>query len=454
MKERIVQYTNVATEGNITKLFAFLQSPARGYQLYVALRYGCLLLAALAVPKLGTSPTDPGIYELLWLLGTSVSFFWAGAWLDAFWVSARAAAPAARKGIESTAFWGAQVLSLVSAGLLWVLMRGIYPDKIAPMLALGYTVYMMGEMGSQSLAFTYLLRERRKALILWGMASYGSLLAVVALGMWVSASLEQIFFVAAGTSLLKWVFALYATQAGRPRLNTALLAALGRQAMPLALVAVVAQGSPLLDGYLVEHFFTDQFAQFRYGSKELPFVLIMANAMSLTHSGAIAAALQQETVMPALAELRRATVRLLSWSGPLTIALLLSSDFIFDVVLGPGYSSAVPVFDCCLLLSLPRTIFPQSVVRGYQHNYALTASAIFELVIKVGLSLWWMQLWGLTGLVLATVVGLFAEKFYLAVHCRHRLHVSFATYTPVAAWLVWLVAILGAITLKYTWLIF
>lgn len=432
-------------------MIAYLQNPDRGFQLFVALRYGCLLLAALSIPVLGDSGTAPGVYELLWLLGTSVSFYWSAAWLDAFWVSAKAADPATARRIVSTAYWGTQLLSLLSALALFLLMRGAFSGKIDPHLALAYTLFMFGEMGSQSMAFTYLLRARGGALAAWGLAGYGSYLAVVALGAWLGWPMPTIFYAAAATSLLKWGFAAYATQPGRPQIDRSLLSALVRQALPLVLVSVVAQGSPLLDGYLVEHFFSDQFAQFRYGSKELPLVLIMANALSLTHSGAIAAGLRAASVQPAFAELRRATARLLAWSGPLTILLLLFSDLIFEGMLGPSYRSAVPVFDCCLLLSLPRTLFPQSVVRGYQHNYALTASAVFELVIKVGLSLWWMAWWGLPGLVLATVVGLFAEKLFLAVHCRYRLHVGLAAYTPFAAWLFWSAAILAVIIFKYTW---
>lgn len=441
----------MASEGNITKILAYLQSPSRGYQLFVALRFACLLLAALSIPVLGARADDPGHYELLWLLGTSVSFYWSSAWMDAFWVSANAADETQAARIESSAFWGGQVLSLLSAGLLLGLLQGLYADRISLALALAYTVFMFGEMGSQSLAFSYLLRKRGHALVLWGLLGYGSYLLVVAVGSLLGASLEAIFLWAAVASLLKWGFACYATQPGPPRFEPALLKGLLRQAMPLVLVAVVAQGSPLLDGYLVAHFFEDQFAQFRYGSKELPLVVIFANALSLTQSGAIAAALRTQGLAPALAQLRRATARLLAWAGPLTIGLLLASDGIFHLMLGPDYASAVPVFDCCLLLSLPRLLFPQSVVRGFQHNYALTASAIFELIIKVGLSLWWLQLWGLPGLVLATVVGLFAEKVFLAVHGQVRLRVDFLAYTPIGAWLLWTVLTIGVMVFKYGW---
>jgi hypothetical protein len=449
VKEPIDLRIRVANKGNITKLFSYLQSPGRAYQIYALLRQGTLLLAALSIPVLGSSKSAPATYELLWLLGSSVSFFWATAWLDAFWVSAKAATATDTPRIERTAFWGGQFFSLLSAAILLGLLRTLYPDKVGLPLALSFTAFLLGELGSQSLAFSYLLRGRGGALIVWGFLGHGGFLLIVVAGMLGGWDLAQVFEISAVISLAKWGFAFYATQAGWPIVDKALGFGLLRQALPLVLVAVVAQGGGLLDGYLVVHFYDDQFAQFRYGSKELPLVLILANALSLTHAGEIASALRREAVAPALAALRRASARLLSWSAPLTILLLLGSDVIFDQILGPDYRSAVPVFDFCLLLSLPRAWFPQAVVRGYQHNYALTRSAVFELVIKVGLSLWWMSLWGVPGLALATVVGLFFEKVYLALHCHYRLHIGLDRYTPTLSWLFWAGCCFGCIAWKY-----
>ena len=60
-----------------------------------------------------------------------------------------------------------------------------------------------------------------------------------------------------------------------------------------------------------------------------------------------------------------------------------------------------------------------------------TEQLIIETIINVGLSLWWVRIWGLEGIALASVVAYLVNKINMIVYNRVALGYKPKQYIPI-----------------------
>ncbi|MEM7039338.1 MAG: hypothetical protein AAF570_20365, partial [Bacteroidota bacterium] len=335
-------------------------------------------------------------YELLLFLGASVTFFWVTGLFDGFVVAYKGAEESEKGGVVLQVLLVAIPLGILSGlAVFWIGEELLtIPSKDAvPIFALFIAI----DTPSHFLAYVLIVRSRHVALVTYGffayLAYFLALIVPLAYGQSFEDALVWLLFVAIGKIVLLLIAVIpvfFKRYYGGADIFVKLL----KLCVPLAAAALLSQSAQYVDGFLVENYFEDQFAIFRYGAKELPLILLLANSMSVVRSGDIAATLKAGTPADGLATLKRSSTRLLHLSFGLSAVLLLLSLPLYIAVFGEGFRASVPVFDLYLLLVIPRLLFPQSVLRGYQKTTAMTLSAAIELVLNVGLSLLFMQWWG------------------------------------------------------------
>ncbi|MEM0996034.1 MAG: polysaccharide biosynthesis C-terminal domain-containing protein [Bacteroidota bacterium] len=434
-----------------TNLLAKFQESTAAYQLYSVFRYGFLLLTSVVLARLFPDQGVVTQYEQLLLLGGSLTFFWVSGLFDGYVLLFRGGKHSPEATTRTTFATGISLaaLSAIACGLLAGF--GVV-GNLGGGLALAYSTFLFLDIGSQLLVFYLLVRRANVNLILLGFVSFLGYFLLLCLPLAQGASLETAIWGLAAWSGLKMGWLLLLLR-GVPLVpNREILRAMARVAAPIGGAVLLSQSATYLDAYLIDIYFPDQFAVFRYGAKELPLVLLLANAMSIVRAGEIAAARKEgpDQIRPALVKLRQSTRRLVYSMFPLSIVLLLLSDWLFLNVFGAAFSGSVVVFDLYLLLVIPRLMFPQSVVRGYLKTLAMTRSAGIELVLNIGLSLLLMQFWGIAGIALATVIAFVVEKIVLVIYCHRRLQWKFTTYAPLAEWLLGTLAITAIWVVKYS----
>jgi len=202
----------------------------------------------------------------------------------------------------------------------------------------------------------------------------------------------------------------------------------------------------LTDGFMVSHFFSDaEFAIYRYGARELPFAAMLFSSLSaafipLYHSEASALFLLKE----------KATLWMHRLYIPAMI-LMVISPFLFKWVYGAAFQASAIVFNLYLLILLSRVFLPQVVNFAlHQHRILLVASCS-EIAVNIILSLWWLRIWGLPGLVAATVVAYAFEKIILIVYNFRVNRIPVSSYIDLRWYIAYAGLFLTLISLTLIW---
>lgn len=418
------------------------------FQFYSLTRFGSLLLASIFLARSLPDQELIARYEFLLLLGGSASFFWVSGLYDAFVVAFKQSATEEQNIFNLTTLRLASLFAIGSGLTVYLLGAFAFPHRVHHDELIAYSSFL--GLDTLAMALIYMLMVHRKASLLFIISGFSALLYLGMIALVTDESgLTLSFGILACIALLKVLLIPFIV----PHKYTSQVKTPGRKlfqlAWPLSLAALLSHSATYLDGFLVEHFFADQFTNFRYGARELPLILLLANSLSVVRSGDIAEGVTQNELQGPLKALMSSGQRLILWLVPLSLILLFGSDYLFEEVFGTDFLGAVPIFDIYLLLVIPRLIFPQSVLRGHQRMKIMTWSAAAELVLNVALSLIGMHYFGLVGIAGATVIAYFVEKVILVVYCHRVLGIQLNAYTSLSTWSVASLVMLGAWIMKY-----
>lgn len=386
-------------------------------------------------------------FEELTLLAGSCTFFWIGGLLDGFLLMQKSAQPAARPGMLGAVTVACLAFSILAMVVAWGNATWFQATGFLSGGAIWFLVYWGLEMVAQVLAYQLIASERPRELM--ALAVLNALGYTLAIGVPVALGWD-FAFVYMGLAAFGGIKAVWAAVSLKPEWGRLeFIKPLWRISWPLMLATLLSQSAVYVDGYLVEHYFPDQFVSFRYGAKEFPLVLLLANSMSVVRAGEITGGLRDNQLDPALEGLKQSTNRLVWTLFPVAIGFLIFSGPIFELAFRGRFPDAVPIFDIFLLLTVPRLMFPQSVVRGYLKTWMMSLSAGIELVLNVGLSLLFMQFWGVSGIAGATVVAYLVEKLILLGYAHYSLGVPWKRYASVPLWMAQSMALVLAWVAKY-----
>ena len=434
-----------------TKLAEKFQGSSLPYQLYQIFRYGFLLLVSIALTWIFPDQEIIRQYELLLLLGGSLTFFWVSGLFDGFVVVYRQADAADQNGIVFQTFSISLPFALLSAVGTWLLGKYSLSEPLADEVILPFALFLLFDMCSHLLVYYQLVKQKNVFLIFYGLGVFLMYFLLLVVPLALGYSFSTGLYLLAALACAKFLFTLWTVRNALrlrawPKKSFRLLVKI---AGTLGLVGLLSFSAQYVDGYLVEHYFHDDFAVFRYGAKELPLVLLLANSMSVVRSGDIAEAMTTGQMPAALDQLKRSGLRLIHLMFPLSILLLAISAPLYTGVFGEDFAGSFPVFDLYLLLVIPRLLFPQTILRGYLKTSILSVSAGVELVLNVALSLILMQEFGIAGIAGATVIAFFIEKMLLVGYCWKVLKVSMDRYTPLLWWGGWSLILLLVWAWKY-----
>jgi O-antigen/teichoic acid export membrane protein len=189
-------------------------------------------------------------------------------------------------------------------------------------------------------------------------------------------------------------------------------------AYPLILAALVGGASEYTDGIIITHYFDkSSLAIYRYGAKELPLTLLMANALSNAMVPIVAST---NNLNESIAKIRKQASRFIHFMFPVSIVLMLCSGWLYVHFFNKQFIGSAAVFNMYLLLILSRCLFPQTVLMGLKQNKLLLGVAIVEIILNVVLSVILCKNLGIIGVALGTVIAATCEKLLLLSICKGR----------------------------------
>ncbi len=407
----------------------------RALQIFNILRFGGTFLIGVLLAKSGLPTAEIALYETLLFLSNLLSFFWVmggqNALLQFFPTLEERTRPAALFNTFCL-FLGAGAFA---AAVLWFgadwLTRHLTRYESLPYLPY-VCLFLVFQPVGWLLHHYYLLLKNYGAILWVGALSFSLQVAAVVGPIFLGYSLEVSFQALALWAFLRFAFLCGVVwKHGARRFDWTYCRAYLLLALPLVLHILIGHGMEYIDGIIVSTFFEERsvFAIYRYGAREFPLALLLVG-------GLVSASIAEvsEDMQTGLAHLRRRVLHLFHLLFPLGLVLMLSSHHLYRLVYNEDFVASADVFNVYLLILSSRLLLPQVVLLGYRRNYVLVASAVVETVVNIALSLWWVRLWGLEGIALASVVAFFLNKLNMAVYAWAKLGIPPGAYLPLNWW--------------------
>ena len=140
---------------------------------------------------------------------------------------------------------------------------------------------------------------------------------------------------------------------------------------PLILTSLISGSAQYTDGVIISAVYRDpgMFAWFRYGAKEFPLVLMLANGLS---NAMLPEFSTRERMKESLAKIRAKSKKLMHILFPTAIFMMLITRWIYPRMFNPEFQKSADIFLIYSLLIIPRLVFPQTIIVGRKKNPYLT----------------------------------------------------------------------------------
>jgi hypothetical protein len=206
---------------------------------------------------------------------------------------------------------------------------------------------------------------------------------------------------------------------------------------PLILTTIISGSAQYTDGVIVSAVLRNpaDFAWFRYGAKEFPLVLMLANGLS---NAMLPEFSTRERMKEALAKIKLKSRRLMHFLFPAVMLMMLFTRWLFPRMFNPDFQKSADIFLVYSLLIIPRLVFPQTVIVGRKKTHITLIAAILELALNISLSLLMIK-WGkgLTGVALSTFIVYTIGKISLVLYLWIKMKIKPTTYIPLKVYFVY-----------------
>ncbi len=404
-------------------------------------RYSTLILTGVVFTKTALAQTEIGEYETFTFLAGAVSFFWLTGLLKAL-LPISSEETGSKTNIFS-AFVVIQFFSVIAAAFLCFLQpffsEFLLNGKAIPQAGL-LLVFIVFGVPANLVEYFYLIKKKNRSMIVFFVQFVLVVLPPV-LGHDILMSLKGLVL----SSILRYVWLwIIMVRFAEIRFSAAFVKAHLQLGGPLVVATLFSGSAQFIDGFIVTAKFDETtFAVFRYGARELPLAMLLANALS---NAMLPEFSNRDNLKSTLEKLKSNVSGLMHFLFPLTAILLLISHPVFPVLFNPAFAESATIFNIYLLLIISRLLMPQTILNGLRISKPIMYASFFELVLNVFLSLLFVQFWGIAGIAFATFLAYLFEKIYLSIVVRRELKIAVSEYLPVKYFVFWSVVTLVLFT--------
>jgi len=206
--------------------------------------------------------------------------------------------------------------------------------------------------------------------------------------------------------------------------------------MPLIITSLISGSAQYIDGIIISAYYKNPeiFAHFRYGAKEFPLVLMLANGLS---NAMLPEFSTRSRMKEALVKIKLKSEKLMHLLFPSTMVVMLFTRWLFPRVFTPEFIRSADIFLIYLLLIIPRLVFPQTIVIGRKKTHITLIAAVIELALNIPLSLLLIGPYGTVGVALATFIVYCIEKVFLTWYVWSKMRIRPSEYIPLKVYLTY-----------------
>ncbi len=428
-------------------------------QLFQFLRFGTFFLISILLAKITYGRFTSGFgtliiskYEMLMLLSSSLTFFWVSSITNTLIPFYHASDEEKQKRILFNAFAILTIFSLVAGIITAVVGHYKYPKDADLFQMFGLVVFL--NTPTYIADYIFYLKGKYKSLMIWGIVTFGAHIILLCLPIFMRQTLNLAINLLVILSMIKFNYTLVLLMKySLISFHTRLIQEFMKKVLPFLFSILLAGSMDYINSFIVEYYFSPiDFAVFRYGAKELPIFLILANSLSNIYSGEIANFNKNGQLQEGLAKLKTSSTKLMRWLFPSTILLILVSKYFFELAYNQDLVQGYKIFNIYLLLIISRMLFPQTVIMGLMKNRIFYLVSTNYLIINCILSFWLIGFMGIEGIAYATVISFMVEKILLVIYCKME-GVQLSKYTSVTEYVFYSLLTLAVFFLNLTGLI-
>lgn len=207
--------------------------------------------------------------------------------------------------------------------------------------------------------------------------------------------------------------------------------------LPLILTTLISGSGQYTDGIIISAYYRDPawFAWFRYGAKEFPLVLMLANGLSNAMLPEFSTRVRMKE---SLEKIKLKSKKLMHLLFPTTMVIMIFTRWFYPRLFNPDFQKSADVFLVYTLLIIPRLVFPQTIIVGRKKTRVTLIAAIIEISINIPLSLLMLK-WGynIVGVALATFIVYVIEKIFLILYLWIKMKIKPSEYIPLKVYAIY-----------------
>jgi O-antigen/teichoic acid export membrane protein len=200
---------------------------------------------------------------------------------------------------------------------------------------------------------------------------------------------------------------------------------------PLILTTLISGSGQYSDGVIIATIYRDpaKFAWFRYGAKEFPLVLMLANGLN---NALLSEFSTREKMKESLEILRVKSKRLMHFLFPSAMLMMLIARWLYPVMFRKEFHHSSGIFLVYSLLIIPRLVFPQTIIVGRKKTHITLIAAVIELAVNIPLSLLMIK-WGkgLVGVALSTFIAYVVSNAFMVGYVWFKMKIKPSEYIPL-----------------------
>ena len=422
-------------------------------QTFQFLRFLCFLVISIYFTKVPLSREDIGSWEMLLFISGGLSYFWVTGILQSFLpLSQRSMAFVQYKRTEdkSPELFNAFILLLtfsIAFALLIMLMFS-YDAANNGTTKIPYPwlliLYFILSNSSSLIEHIFLIRHKPLHIFWYGIIStivqIFAVCAPIMMGMGIQAAVWGLIL----SSALRFLFLLYLLfRYAEFKLSMPFILNNLYVGYPIMFSALLSGSIQYVDSLVATIAFdAENFAIFRYGCKELPFVIMMTSGL---HNALIPAFSVKKNIPEILAEIKRRSLRQMHILFPLSIIFMVFCQTLFGRVLfNAEFYKSAGVFMIYQLMIISRIVYPQTILIGLKRTGILMWAAVIQIALKIPISLYFVQYYGVNGIALGSGLVHILEKFILMWYNHKKLGIPPKTYTPMG-WYIFYSLLIGIV---------
>ncbi len=423
-----------------------------GLQIFSLLRFIVFFIVSIVFTKSHLTPEDIGAWEMFMFIASFLSFFWVTGIIQSLLSLYNRNRSFRRLGEnvseKSPEFFNAFVLLFLFSLLIFIMghlvksnfsVYGISGN--APYLNL-LLLYLFLSGPVCLIEYIYLLRGKSYRILQYGLYTFIPQLIFILLPVLMGEGYYWSIYGLLIVTGARWVWLIIMLRRyAEWKISPAFMREHMKLGLPLIITTLISGSAQYIDGVIVSSYYDDprMFAIFRYGAKEFPLVLLLANGLSsamLPNFGT------RSKMKDALKEIKYRSKRLMHALFPASIVMLFFARWLYPRLFTPDFIRSADIFMIYLLLVIPRMLFPHTIIIGRKRTRVTLWAALFELAFNIPLSLWLVKDYGAVGVALATFVVYLIGKVLLIAYLRIEMKIRPKEYIPLLTFAIYTAAII------------